>query len=135
MRGVTSSVMHREMTPHDLPPITHARRQRLARSVEHYLRKCYKTNSAARVSEFAAELEMTPEHASSLASHLVGKTLLDSLRERQLNYAAWLLRTLPPEITVEEIALRSAFGTVRTFHRCFVNAYGTTPGAFRDLRN
>jgi AraC-like DNA-binding protein len=128
--------MHRAITHQGRPPriVTHAERQRFNRSAEHYLRKCYKTNSAARASEFAAELGMTPQHASLLASQLFGKPLLDYLREKQLTYAVWLLRILPQEITIEEIALRSAFGTLRTFHRCFVNAYGTTPGASRNLK-
>jgi AraC-like DNA-binding protein len=51
-----------------------------------------------------------------------------------VTYAAQLLRILPQEITIEEIALRSAFGTLRTFHRWFLEAYGTTPGAFRGLK-
>lgn len=124
------------MTPKDRPPriFTHADRQRFDRAAEHYLRKCYRTNSAARASEFAAELDMTPEYVSWLATQILGKPLRDYLREKQLIYAAWLLRILPREITVEEIALRSAFGTYRTFHRCFLEAYGVTPGAYRDLK-
>jgi AraC-like DNA-binding protein len=113
---------------------THADRQRLDRAADHYLRKCYRTRTAARASEFAAELERSPEYVSWLAARILGKPLRDYLRQKQLTYAAWLLRTLSPEITVEEIALRSAFGTPRTFHRCFLEAYGTTPGAFRDLK-
>jgi AraC-like DNA-binding protein len=124
------------MTPRKRPPrtFTHTHRQRLDRAAEHYLRKCYRTNSAARASEFAAELGLTPEYVSWLASQILGKALRDYLREKQVTYAAWLLRILPQEITVEEIALRSAFGTLRTFHRCFLEAYGTTPGAFRELK-
>ena len=114
---------------------THADRQRLDRAAEHYLRKCYRANSAARASEFAAELGMTAEYMSWLAARILGKPLRDYLREKQVAYAAWLLRTLPEEITVAEIALRAAFGTPRTFYRCFLEAYGTTPGAFRGLKN
>lgn len=110
------------------------RAERRARSAEHYLRKCYKAKSAVRVSELAAELEMTPEHLSGLAMQVFRKPLREYLREKQLTYAEGLLRTLPREITVEEIALHSGFGTLRTFHRCFLEAYGMTPGAFRDLK-
>lgn len=114
---------------------SHTHRQRLDRSAEHYLRKCYKTMSAARASEFAMELGLTPEYVSWLVTKILGgKSLRDYLRAKQVKYAAWLLRTLPAEITVEEIALRSAFGTARTFHRCFLEAYGTTPGAYRGLK-
>ncbi len=122
------------MTRKDAAPCTYTRtrRQRLARATEHYLRKCYRSTSAARASEFAFELGLTPEYVSALASELFGKSLHGYFREKQVRYAAWLLRILPREITLEEIALLSAFGTPRTFHRCFVEAYGTTPGAFRD---
>lgn len=113
---------------------THAHRQRLDRAAEHYLRKCYRTNSAARASEFATELGLTPEYASWLAAKIVGMSLRDYLRGKQVVHAAWLLRTLPGEMTVEEIAIRSGFGTARTLYRCFLAAYGTTPGAFRGLK-
>jgi AraC-like DNA-binding protein len=109
------------------------RAERQARSAEHYLRKCYKAKTAVRASELAAELEMSAEHLSRLAIQIFGKPRREYLREKQLTYAEGLLRTLPQEITVEEIALHSGFGTHRTFHRCFVDAYGMTPGAFREL--
>ena len=113
---------------------THGHRQRLDRAAEHYLRKCYRSNSAARASEFAAELGLTPEYVSWLAAKILGKSLRAYLREKQAVYAAWLLRTLPAEITVEEIALRAGFGTPGTLYRCFLDKYGTTPGAFRGLK-
>jgi AraC-like DNA-binding protein len=108
--------------------------ERQARSAEHYLRKCYEAKTAVRASELAAELEMTPEHLSRLATQVFGKPLREYLRQKQLTYAEGLLRTLPHEITVEEIALHSGFGTIRTFHRCFLEAYGMTPGAFRGIK-
>jgi AraC-like DNA-binding protein len=110
---------------------TPAHRRRLDRAAEHYLRRCYRTNTAARAAEFAAELDLTPEEVRRLASEILGKPLLDYLREKQVTYAAWLLRILPPEITIEEISRRSAFGTPAIFRRCFLEVYGTTPGAFR----
>jgi AraC-like DNA-binding protein len=128
------------MTTRPAPPaprrrvFTHAHRQRLSRAADHYLRQCYRTSSAARASEFAAELGMTPEYVSWLASRILGQPLRDYLRARQLAYAARLLQTLPREITVDEIAVRAGFGTPRTFYRCFLDAYGTTPGAFRQLK-
>lgn len=80
------------------------------------------------------EMGLTPEYVSWLATNILGMTLRDYMRAKQVKYAAWLLRTLPQEITIEEIALRSAFGTARTLHRCFAEAYGVTPGAFRGLK-
>lgn len=113
---------------------THAHRQRLDRAAEHYLRKCYRTRTAARASRFAEELGLSPEYASWLVARILGMPLRDYLRGKQLAYAAKLLETLPADVTVEEIAVRSAFGTPRTFYRCFTAAYGMTPGAFRRLK-
>jgi len=111
---------------------TYAHRQRLDRAAEHYLRKCYKTNSAARASEFATHLGLTPEYVSWLASRILGKSLHEFLREKQVAYAAQLLRTGP--LPVEEVAIRSGFGTHGTFYRWFFAIYGMTPGAFRGLK-
>jgi AraC-like DNA-binding protein len=113
---------------------TFAHRQRLARAADHYLRKCYRSHTAVRAADFAAGLGMTPEYVSWLARRVFGKPLRDYLRDKQLQHAAHLLRTLPPEITIEEIALQSGFGTSRTFHRRFAEAWGTTPGAYRELK-
>jgi AraC-like DNA-binding protein len=118
------------------PPrvFTHAHRQRLDRAADHYLRDCYRQKTAARASEFASQLGLTPEYISAIAPQILGKSLRDFLRDKQLAYAARLLGTLPATVTVEEIAVLAAFGTVRTFHRCFRDAYGTAPGAFRGLK-
>ena len=113
---------------------THAHRQRLHRAAEHYLRKCYSTRSAARASEFATELGLRPEYVSWLASKILGKPLHDYLREKQVAYAARLLRTMPAEVTIEDIAMRAGFGTTRTLYRCFIEAYGLPPGTFRKLK-
>lgn len=113
---------------------THAHRQRLDRAAEHYLRKCYRTNSAARASEFAMELGLTPEYVSWLAAKILGRSLREFLRERQLAYAAHLLETTPAEVTVAEIAVRSGFGTAATLYRWFVATYRVPPGAFRRLK-
>ena len=111
---------------------THAHRQRLDRAVEHYLRQCYRTNTAARASEFAAHLGLTPEYVSWLASRILGMSLHQYLRQQQVAYAARLLKTGP--LPVDEIAIRSGFGTHGTFYRWFSAVYGTTPGAFRELK-
>ncbi|HYI13247.1 MAG TPA: helix-turn-helix domain-containing protein [Thermoanaerobaculia bacterium] len=120
-----------ERAPHTF---TYADRWRLERAAGLYLCKCYRTKSAARVSEFAKELGLTPEYLSQRAMEILGRPLRVYLREKQATYAAWLLRTLPAEITVDEIAIRAAFGTPKTFYRSFRETYGTTPGAFRNLK-
>lgn len=80
------------------------------------------------------ELGLTPEYLSWLATKILGKSLLDFLREKQVAYAARLLRTTSASVTVEEIAIRAGFGTAGTLYRWFVAAQGMTPGAFRGLK-
>ena len=111
---------------------THADRQRLDRAADLYLRDCYRKNTAARASEFAAQVGLTPEYVSWLAAKILGKSLHAYLREKQVAYAARLLRVTP--LPVEEIAIRCAFGTPATFYRWFVAVHGMPPGEFRHLK-
>jgi AraC-like DNA-binding protein len=119
----------RKRTPRKFTP---AHRQRLNRAVEHYLRFCYREKTAARASEFATRLGRTPEYLSWLATQVLGRSLRDFLREKQVGYAARLLRTTP--LTVEEIAVRAGFGTAGTLYRWFSAAYGMPPAAYRQLK-
>lgn len=111
---------------------TLAHRHRLDRAAEHYLRFCYRNRTAARASDFASYIQRTPEYLSWLARKAVGKSLHDFLREKQVAYAAQLLRTTP--LPVDEIAVRAGFGTPGTLYRWFTEAYGMPPGQFRGLK-
>lgn len=112
---------------------THAHRQRLERAAEHYLRACYRKKTAARTSEFAQFLGVHEVYLSTIAPQILGgKSLRDFLREKQLAYAEQLLQTTP--LHIEEIALRSGFGTIGTFYRWFHARYGMPPGAFREVK-
>jgi AraC-like DNA-binding protein len=133
--GVASAVSvsamspRRSRTPRRFTP---DHRKRLDRAVEHYLLFCYGQKTAARASEFATRLGRTPEYLSWLATRVLGKSLRDYLREKQVARAARLLRTTP--LSVEEIALRAGFGTAGTLYRWFKASYGTSPGAYRQLK-
>ena len=111
--------------------VTHRDRQRLERARDHYLRDCYRKQTAARASEFADYLGVTAAYLSRLSTAVAGVSVRDFHRRRQLTYAEQLLRSTP--LPVSEIAIASAFGTPSTFYRCFVAAYGSTPGAFREV--
>jgi AraC-like DNA-binding protein len=116
------------------PPrvLTHAHRQRLERSSDHYLQACYRKKTAARASEFASYLNVTPEYLSGIVRQLPGKTPRSFLRAKQLLYAEQLLQVTP--LLVEEIALSSGFGTTGTFYRCFQAKHAMSPGAFREMK-
>jgi len=111
---------------------THAHRQRLDRAVTHYLDECYKKKTAARVSEFAAFLKRNPEYLTRTTASITGVTLRLYLRRKQLEEAERLILTTP--LPMHEIALHAGFGTTSTFYRCFKDAYGMPPGAFREVR-
>lgn len=107
-----------------------ADRQRLEDAAELYLRACYGTRTAARAEEFAAYLALARPYLSRRVTELIGVPVRDFLRARQLVYARQLLRTMPL-LSVEQIAIASAFGTGWTFHRCFKAAFGITPAEYR----
>ena len=108
-----------------------AERRRFERAAELYLHACYGTKTPARADEFAAFLRMTPPYLSRLVPELIGIPLHDFLLRQQLAHAQHLLRTMPPTVTIDQIALASAFGTPWTFYRCFKAAFGMTPARYR----
>jgi AraC-like DNA-binding protein len=111
---------------------TFADRQRLLRTIDIYLRWCYRHQTAARTSELAARLGVSPQYLSSIARPIFGKPLRVVLREKRLREAERLLRHTP--LPVEEVAIRAAFGSPSTFYRWFVEKHGITPVAFRELK-
>ena len=111
---------------------THAHRQRLERAIHLYLRWCYRQKTAARTSELAVRLGVLPQYISWIGRMIFGKPLRIVLREKQLEEAERLLRHTP--LPVEEVAIRSAFGTASTFYRWFIAKHGIAPAAFRGLK-
>jgi AraC-like DNA-binding protein len=121
-------------TPRNRKPRTfnHDHRRRLGRAAENYLRECYRNRKPARGKDFAHSLDLTPEYVSWLAPQILGGSLHEFLRKKQVAYAVRLLKTTP--LSIEEIAERSAFGTRSTMHRWFVALYDLSPAAFRALK-
>lgn len=111
---------------------TFAHRQRLERTIDVYLRWCYRHQTAARTSELAARLGVSAQYLSSIARPIFGKSLRVVLREKRLKEAERLLRHTP--LPVEQVAIRAAFGSPSTFYRWFVEKHGMTPAAFRELK-
>jgi AraC-like DNA-binding protein len=104
-------------------------RHRLERAADLYLHACYGTRTAARADEFAAYLRMARPQLSRLVPQILGTSLHAFLRRRQLDHAKALLRSTP--LSIDEIAVASAFGTPWTFYRAFRGAFGVTPAQFR----
>ena len=111
------------------PPSRHTLRQRLERTAALYLRDCYARKTAARSDEYAQQVELTPQYLGRRAADILGMSLRDFLRTRQLRHAQHLLRTT--SYSTLDIALMSAFGSRHAFYRAFKNAYGMTPGQYR----
>ncbi len=109
----------------------HRHRQRLDRAADNYLSDCYQKRVPVRGKDFARSLSMTPEYTSFLGSNIVGG-IHAYLRKKQLVYAARLLVTTP--LTVEEIAIRTGFGSRVSLYRWFLAEYEVTPTAYRMLK-
>jgi AraC family transcriptional regulator, carnitine catabolism transcriptional activator len=109
-----------------------ADRQRLEKAADFYLHACYGTRTPARAEEFAQFVQRARPYLSRRVVELIGMPLSDYLRSKQLAHAERLLRTTP--LSVEQVAMASAFGSEWTFHRRFKAAFGVTPAAYR-LRN
>jgi AraC-like DNA-binding protein len=108
---------------------THRDLQRLERARDHYLKYCYRKQTAARASEFASYLGVTTSYLSRLVFLVARVSVRDFLRRTQLVYAERLLLSTP--LSVDAIAIASGFGTPSTFYRCFAAAYGTSPTEYR----
>ena len=107
-----------------------AARHLLDRAAELYLHACYGTGTPVRCDEFSAWLPMARPYLSTLAPKVLGMSLHDFLRSKQLAHAQHLLRTTP--LTVQTIAIRSGFGTETTLSRHFRAAFGITPARYRE---
>jgi AraC-like DNA-binding protein len=107
-------------------------RQRFVRAAEHYLQECFRRQRVIRAQGLAETLEITPQYASWYASQVLGMSLLDWFRTRQVEYAMKLLRRNALEI--QEIAVLTGFGSIRAFQRTFLKLAGLTPSAFRELK-
>lgn len=96
-----------------------------------YLDACYRTGKPARAGGFADYLQLARPYLSRRVAQVFGMPLGDFLRARQLERAQQLLRTAAASVTIEQIAIYSAFGSAWTFQRRFKAAFGLTPASYR----
>lgn len=111
-------------------PIPFADRQRLERALESYLHHCFARRSAARVSEFADSLGVSRSYLARVFPSVLGQTVREALRTRQLEEAERLLRTTAR--STSDIALAAGFGTQMTFFRVFTTSLGMKPDQYRE---
>lgn len=121
--------MHSRKNPTKVAERQEAYRRRLDRAADLYLHACYGTRRPASAEEFAEYLRVARPYLSRRVPELIGIPVSDFLRTKQLKRAQFLLRTVP--LSVEQVALASAFGNAWTFQRHFKAAFGVTPSAYR----
>jgi AraC-like DNA-binding protein len=107
-----------------------ADRQRFERALESYLHGCFARRSAARVSEFADSLGVSRSYLARVFPTVLGQTVREALRARQLEEAERLLRTTAR--STNDIALAAGFGTQMTFFRVFSASRGMRPDEYRE---
>lgn len=110
--------------------IPFAEKQRLERALESYLNRCFERHSAARVSEFADSLGISRSYLARVFPSVLGQTVREALRTRQLAEAERLLRTTAR--STRDIALAAGFGTQMTFYRVFSTSRGMNPEEYRE---
>lgn len=81
------------------------------------------------VATLAAAASMSPRHFSRLFTAEIGASPGRHVERVRLDHARRLLETT--DLTLDEIARRSGFGTAETLRRVFARRLGTPPGAYR----
>lgn len=99
--------------------------------VETYLQYCCERQTAPRVSELADRLQVHRLELTRWFKRVTGLQLAVYMRQRQVRLAEDLLM-LNPNLTIEEVASRAGFGTVRSMYRVFRRDKGISPGAVRS---
>jgi AraC-like DNA-binding protein len=78
----------------------------------------------------ADQLGFNESYLSSMFKKNTGTSFHQYLINIRLNEAEWMLKD--QELSIGEIAERSGFISLKTFHRVFSDKYGTSPGAYRN---
>lgn len=98
----------------------------LRRTLE-YLAKNYMENISLKTC--AEELGYNEAYLSSMFKRRTGTSLHNYILDLRINQAEWLLKN--EDITIAEVAEKSGFASVKTFHRQFQQKYNMSPGAYR----
>lgn len=125
--GLLSVWLERQLLDHDdaLAAATAARR--LARRYSDLVEHWFHTNRG--VSDYAAELGVTPTHLTRVCKECMSQTASDFLAARKIAEARRLLADT--KLPVKEIAAGLGFASPAYFTRTFHARTGKAPGAFR----
>lgn len=108
-------------------------RRRFEEAANLYLEDRYAKLRPVSVKEFAAtHLDATRPYLSRMAPRVIGTTIGYYFRSRQLARAKELLRMAPKNTTMLHISVACGFGSSWTFTRAFRDAFGITPGKYRE---
>lgn len=94
---------------------------------EEYLNENYGRH--IRLSEIADIYHLSEKQTSRTLVRLFGKTFSDLLAEKRVGIACYYLERT--DMSMEDIASYTGFGTVSYLYRCFKAATGMTPGEYR----
>jgi AraC-like DNA-binding protein len=105
--------------------------EELERAIEKYLRVRREVmRGRVTAGEFAASLGRSVSYLQRVFRRVLGQTVLEALRTRQLAHAEELLRHTA--IPIHDIAQRAGFGTGTSFYRVFIKYRGMTPEQYRQ---
>ena len=74
-------------------------------------------------------LGFNESYLSTMFRKSMGMTFSSYVQLLRLNQAAWLLTQT--QLPVAEVAVKSGFASIKTFHRVFKYQYGMAPGEYR----
>ena len=86
-------------------------------------------SSRLSIAEVAAAGEVSESYATQLFSKLLGRSILEHVRDMRLVHAKMLL--LESDRKILSIALDCGFGSQSSFYECFQKHVGISPAAFR----
>lgn len=100
-------------------------------AVDAYVARCWERATAPRVSEFAFELGISRVTLNVRFQEKMGIPLSEYFAAKREEAAATLL--VESDLKTDTVALKTGFGTPRTFQRAFARKFGVSPGRYRTL--
>lgn len=125
--GLLSVWMERQMLSHEDALAEKDATRRLARRYSDLVEQRFHLHES--VSDYAAELGVTPTHLTRVCKESCGRTASDFLADRKISEARRLLADT--KMPVKEIAQGLGFASAAYFTRAFQTRTGNTPMGFR----